>query len=138
MTAIAELDPVITRPMRLRINRSGRFSVTPATTDEQHQCGYTRASVFSYFVSIEALNHTLTEEGFVMDNNWVDEFFQEAYSRSDRVAPPCETIAQEAIYYFLNLFESHMALLTVQPTHILVRIHGSEVSYIEAEWPVKQ
>ena len=119
----------------LRINREGKFIVDPdAETDGQ--CGFTGARMYRYFVSIEADNSKLTPEGFVMENQWVDDYFQYTYMRKGVKAPSCEEMAQAAIHHFRNVFATHKDLEGVNLRRILVRIHGSDVSFIEGEWKV--
>lgn len=125
----------------LRINREGEFTTLPAQ-ETDNQCGKVGAQHYRYFVTIEASNKKLTEQGFVMENLWVDEYFQNRYVLGREKCASCEDMAQEAIKHFLGLFgrvcgqEGIEELQEVDLRRIYVRIHGSNVSFIEAEWKV--
>lgn len=119
--------------MLLRINREGEFITTPAQ-NTQDQCGRQGAVRFRYFVSIEASNKKLTADGYVMENMWVADYFRIQYEEKRVPVGSCERVAQKAVAFFLNLFATHPTQKGVKPTRILVRIHGSDVSFIEAEW----
>lgn len=125
--------------MLLRINREGEFVATRDQKTES-QCGKVGAQHYRYFVTIEATNKKLTKEGFVMENMWVDEYFQDRYVNQQVECSSCEDMAQHAINHFLGLFgricgvEGNEELREVDLQRIMVRIHGSPVSYIEAEW----
>jgi hypothetical protein len=123
-------------PMRLRINREGTFRVH-ADAEHPSQCGATGTKEYRYFASIEATNRNLTSEGFVMENQWVDDYFQDCYGENGAKKLPCdscENMAQRAIVHFLQMFSVEPELKQIELTRILVRIHGSPVSFIEGEW----
>lgn len=115
----------------LRINREGSFEVT-LEQRSQDQCGRVGVLRYKYFVTIEATNRTLTEQGFVMDNAICDLYFQERYGKRLEECPSCEQMVQDAIDHFKGIFEKDTP--EVELMRIMVRIHGSEVSYIEGEW----
>jgi hypothetical protein len=117
----------------LRINREGSFSVSESA-QTAHQCGKIAQSQYRYFCSIEATNERLTPEGFVMENMWVDEYFQATYNLETKEVPSCEKMAQDAIAHILHLFARQPDLREVDLRRILIRIHGSPVSFIEGEW----
>lgn len=121
----------------LRINRNGEF-IAQVGSDTPSQCGKPGARNYKYFVSIEASNKHLTPEGFVMENAWVDEYFQNTYAIIGRKCESCENMAEAAIVYFLNMFDRYAQLKNVDLRRILVRIHGSDFSFIEAEWTKKK
>lgn len=117
----------------LRINREGSFTVSESAQTPQ-QCGKVGQKEYRYFCSIEATNEHLTPEGYVMENAWVDEYFQATYNQETKAVPSCEQMAQDAITHILHLFARQPDLKKVQLTRILIRIHGSPVSFIEGEW----
>lgn len=117
----------------LRINREGSFAVSESAQTES-QCGRVAQTQYRYFCSIEATNKKLTPEGFVMENLWADQYFQDTYNLETKEVPSCEEMAQRAIDHFLGLFQTVPELEGIDLTRILVRIHGSEVSFIEGEW----
>lgn len=119
---------------KLRINREGSFSVTPAEGAET-QCGTVGKRDYTYFVSIEATNRRLTPEGYVMENGLTDEYFQKTYNGKTMVCPSCEQMAQDAIEYFRSKFDYEGA---PELTRIYVRINGTPFSFIEGEWNAKK
>lgn len=121
--------------MLVRINREGRFTIPYSARKAEGQCGATGATQYKYFVTVEASNQGLTDEGYVMENQYVDDYFQEEYTHNPNPdAVSCEDMSQRAIEHFLARFEADDELKNVALTRILVRIHGSEISFIEAEW----
>lgn len=119
--------------MKLRINREGEF-IAHAGSETDSQCGKKGTRRYRFFVSIEASNAKLTNEGFLMENLWVADYFRERYEEKTGECTSCEDMAQTAVEHFLDLFQSKEELAGIVPTRILVRIHGSDVSFIEAEW----
>lgn len=121
--------------MLLRINRAGSFKAKP---DRSHpsQCGKVgKEDEYGYFVTIEASNLVLTEaEGYVMENAWVDGYFQDTYTNGEQKFDSCEAISQRAVDHFLRLFTDTWELRNIDVRRIMVRIHGTEFSFIEAEW----
>lgn len=119
--------------MMLRINREGDFTVTDLS-DGPSQCGRIGARVYKYFVSIQASNAHLNPQGYVMENALCDKYFKDTYEGKSMECPSCETMAQNAVEHFLDLFRWEKDLEGIEVSRILVRIHGSPVSFIEAEW----
>lgn len=121
--------------MDLSINRAGEFI---AHADAQHpqQCGREGVRHYKYFVTIMAGNHHLTPDGFVMDNAWVDEYFQRCYGNIGyrMKCDSCENMAQRAVHEFHEMFKRIHELKSIDLKRIYVRIHGSDFSFIEAEW----
>lgn len=120
-------------PCRLRINREGDFKTRLGMFDGQ--CGRQGTTDYRFFVSIEATNKKLNPEGFVMENQWVADYFEDTYTKDEElIVPSCEEIAQRAIDHFLGVFANHPHQQGIELTRVLVRIHGSKFSFIEAEW----
>lgn len=122
--------------MLLRINRAGSFIASPEGVTNT-QCGKVGAKRYEYFVTIEAGNEHLTDEGYVMENLWVEEYFHRRYVRDGEPCLSCESMAQDAVWHFINLFKTCQDLEHIDLRRILVRIHGSPASFIEAEWTKK-
>lgn len=118
--------------IHLRINREGSFALATGARGD-NQCGKEGQLQYKYFCTIEATNKSLTKEGYVMENLWTDEYFQQTYNGMPS-APSCEQMAQDAIKHFLNLFETHPELQQVDLRRIYIRIHGTPISFIEGEW----
>lgn len=86
-------------------------------------------------MSITAKNNALTREGYVMENQWVDDYFQGEYTQAPNPdAVSCEEMSQRAVEFFIARFYGDDELSNVDVTRIYVRIHGSPISFIEAEW----
>src|SRR5262245_40668250 len=94
------------KPCLLRINREGEFK---GMRPSLQQCGKVGQVDYRYFVTIEATNKHLTPEGYVMENRWVESYFQNRYGPR-RNCPSCEEMAQNAVDYFRKLFGAHHAL----------------------------
>lgn len=119
----------------LRINREGSFALATGARGD-NQCGTQGQLQYKYFCTIEASNKSLTKEGYVMENLWTDQYFQRTYNGKSS-APSCERMAQDAIEYFVGLFETHEELKMVDLRRVYIRIHGTPVSFIEGEWKKK-
>lgn len=91
---------------------------------------------YEYRVKIEAYDHRLIEpEMFVLNNEDVTAYFNQKYTVERCTVRSCEVIAQDAIYYFLSLFESlesKYSFIHVQKIKVWVR--GAEESFITGEW----
>lgn len=117
----------------LRINREGEFKVRLGMFEGQ--CGRQGQTDYKFFVSIQATNRHLTKEGFVMENMWVADYFEDTYSKDEElIVPSCEEMAQRAVDHFREVFATNPELKGVELERILVRIYGTKVSFIEAEW----
>lgn len=120
----------------LTINREGSFYVFYRQRTE-NQCGKEGQTTYKYFCSISASSLALTPEGYVMENLWTDQYFQDLYVNKGSPVPSCEQIAMDAVDHFRNLFKTHSDLKKVAVNRIYVRIHGTDVSFIECEWKKK-
>lgn len=121
-------------PMLLRVNRAGEFTVY-ASVAKPTRCGTMETMKYKYFVTIEATNESLTPEGYVMENSLCDSYFQKTYTNNPEAnCESCESMAQDAVEHFLKAFKKNFDTYEVQLRRIYVRIHGSDFSYIEAEW----
>lgn len=112
----------------LTINKEGQYTTF---SESDTQCGKTGEHSYRYFVSITATNKNLTEEGFVMDNKLIDDYFQQKYTKNKKICLSCEIMAMEAIESFKNLLAQ---LTKADVKRIYVRIYGTQTSFIEAEW----
>lgn len=121
--------------MLVSINREGRFTIPYSARRSYGQCGAEGATQYKYFVTIQASNTGLTSDGYVMENQYVDDYFQEEYTRNENPdAVSCEDMAQRAVEHFIARFYGDPELMLVEVQRIYVRIHGSDISFIEAEW----
>jgi hypothetical protein len=115
----------------LRINREGVFTVH-YISDPRSQCGSIGQQRYKYFVSIEASNRWLTKEGYLMENGLVGEYFDRVYTGEKRSCVSCEVMAQRAVDTFRRMVMQENPRCDLR--RILVRLHGSPFSFIEAEW----
>lgn len=67
-----------------------------------------------------------------MENTLVDKYFQEKYNDKKMKCDSCEAMAQRAIDDLRRLVRAQNP--KIELTRIYVRLHGSEASFIEAEW----
>jgi hypothetical protein len=82
--------------MKITLHRTGDFLVNDKAEDST-QCGFTRGSRQVFFdVSIESDTEMLDGNGFVLDNNEVQHYFEREYAHVT-VFQSCERIALKAI-----------------------------------------
>lgn len=82
--------------MRMSLHRTGSFFVNDRAEDST-QCGFRRGDRQVWFdVRIDSDSAFLDEQGFVLDNNAVQHYFDEKY-KDVTVFVSCERIACEAI-----------------------------------------
>lgn len=112
--------------MELTLKRKGQFAVTWTHTNET-QCGSLGTQVLSYAVTIVGNARCLDSNGFLIDNNVVDEYFKEKY-RSIGKFESCERIAMVAC-------DDLRARLKGKPIEsIEVTIAGSSLAQLTARW----
>lgn len=84
------------RNASLSLNRRGSFFVRDQS-DDSTQCGRTRGQrELFYEVRIDSIGEDLDQNGFLIDNNAVQSYFELKYSKC-RVFKSCEIIALTAI-----------------------------------------
>lgn len=121
-------------PMTLSVNRTGSFTVKSCQFTEE-QCGNEKERKYSFEVRVEASNESLSPDGFVVDNQVLYEYFRERYEGRRDPVRSCETVAQEAVEYFLKWFSSGEPWrAAVKLKRIAVMVRGHESSFITAEW----
>ena len=82
--------------MKLTLHRTGDFRVNDNAEDST-QCGFRRGDRTVYYdVVIESDNSMLDANGFVLDNNEVQHYFEREYAHVSEFKS-CETIACKAI-----------------------------------------
>lgn len=82
--------------MKLTLHRTGDFLVNDKAEDST-QCGFTRGSRQVFFdVMIESDSQMLDGNGFVLDNNEVQHYFEREYAHVTEFHS-CERIALKAI-----------------------------------------
>lgn len=119
--------------MDLQIQRVGRFRVNfkgPNT----NQCGQKNVTrELRYKVEITGDDTVLDQQGFIIDNNDIDRYFQEKYGVEDGFEfQSCENIAQEACKAFRGRLGHRRGL-----KKICVTVSGSDVASLSATWKRK-
>lgn len=80
--------------LELSIRRHGQFHVA-WSGDNQNQCGRSGTSILTYDVNIIGDEEHLTEQGFIIDNFEIQEFFEQRFGNVVNF-PSCEHIAMQA------------------------------------------
>src|SRR5690349_18792761 len=79
----------------LTLTRTGQFSVR-YTHDHARQCGPTmQTDVLTYEVELTMTGEDLDQQGFVVDNNYVAQYFHDTYHEVSSFVS-CERIAMRA------------------------------------------
>lgn len=120
-------------PLEVVLHREGAFDVL-CTGDDSTQCGIrgTTRRLF-YRVRIVGDEQHLTEEGFIIDNNEVHQYFVDKY-REIEVFPSCERIVCQAVRDFKALFgKGHLENVVVN--EIVVSVSGNPAAVgLQATW----
>lgn len=121
--------------MTLSINREGMFTIPYSARRKEGQCGSEGATIYNYQVKITASNKSLTDAGYVMEIQYIDDYFQAEYTQNPNPeAVSCEDMAQRAVEFLVAKFYADEELAEVDLRKIYVRVSGSPISFIEAEW----
>lgn len=122
-------------PLTVSLNREGSFHVN-CVGDDSTQCGIRGSTrTLFYKVFIRGREDCLTPEGFIIDNNDVQKYFEETYQHCDvETFPSCETMACRAVRSFHGMFGQGQ-LANVKVNHIRVSISGNpQAVNPTAEW----
>lgn len=80
----------------MSLHRTGQFNVNLYAEDST-QCGFHRGDRTCFFdVRIDSTSDCLDANGFILDNNEVQKYFDRVYATAE-VFPSCELIALRAI-----------------------------------------
>ena len=115
--------------MQVSLERNGQFHAkhmvpTPC------KCASMRTKVYSYFVRINATDAHLTREGFVMNNEEIQTYFD---SRFGIRAPRWQGISCERMALLAAKELCKMLLAeSIALNEVIVRIKGSNGAWIEA------
>src|SRR5690348_4823989 len=85
--------------LRLYMKRTGTFTVGSAG-DDQNQCGQRGSRTLQYRVVIEGDCLKLTPQGFIIDNNDIQSYFDQKYGGHVGEFVSCERIAMQAVRDF--------------------------------------
>lgn len=111
------------------MHRFGEFEVKNPRNVES-KCGLEGRFKYTYDVYITNDGTVLPPNGFIIDNNDIHKYFADTYeSEEPKDVPSCELMA-------LIGLESVKALLPLELriNKVIVRIHGTQATYFEAEW----
>lgn len=117
--------------MQLELERSGKFKATHLVNNH-HKCGAMANRVYFYDVKIQAKDTRLTPEGYVMNNELIQTYFDKRFGAD---AGPWEAISCEKMALTTandlatQLLDTHIDTLCVKCT-----IHGSNGALITAIW----
>ena len=115
--------------MQLSLERGGRF-VALRMRPNAHKCAAMRTKVYQYFVRVEATDEKLTAEGFVINNEEVQNYFDARFGRRapEWDAMSCEMLALTAAREMCAKLLSEGIVVH----SVLCRIKGSNGAWIEA------
>lgn len=118
--------------MFVRLVRSGRFNASRTMVPNSHKCGSMGSKVYAYKVEIEATDSRLTQEGFILNNEVVGEYFDNKYGRRAAKwdAVSCELMALTAAKELADIICGHR----VDCRKVHVTIKGSNGATITASW----
>lgn len=108
------------------LERSGEFAVA----DSALQCG-NGTQILTYKVVIHGGPRDLNENGWLLDNRAIPQYFTDKYSRSgEKEQRSCEQIARDACIDFAAL----VAEAGGKARHVTVSVSGIAGSMITADW----
>lgn len=118
--------------MEITLERRGTFraiTMIPNAT----KCAAMRTKNYAYYVKIDATNERLSKEGFVMNNECVDSYFQRRYGEKAKPwhAVSCERMALTAAQEIMNLLVSD----GVSAKRVCCTLTGSNGATITAIYP---
>jgi hypothetical protein len=117
-------------PMQVALERGGRFK-TPNMKLTPSKCGAMRMTVYEYFVRVTAFDTKLTAEGFILNNEQVQGYFDHKWGK-DQLNPweaiSCELMALTAAKELCKIILAE----GVSVHSVLCRIKGSNGAWIEA------
>ena len=115
--------------MIVSLERSGKFHAITMRPNPC-KCASMRTRTYSYFVRINATDAHLTREGFVLNNEEVQKYFDSRFGARAKAwdGISCERMALLAARELCGtLLREHVSL-----TNVIVRLKGSNGAWIEA------
>jgi hypothetical protein len=114
---ISTISTISTIVLPMTLHRTGSFVVND-TAEDHAQCGFRRGDrQVWYDVSIESDSSMLDSDGFVLDNNAVQHYFDDTYATVTEFQS-CERIAIRAILDLCRLMgpqRCHMISVEIKP-----------------------
>lgn len=115
--------------MLVSLERNGQFRAV-SMIPNPCKCAAMRTRNYKYFVRINATDTHLTKEGFVMNNETIQVYFDNRFGKLAKPwdAVSCERMAITAAKELCNLLLQQ----NVSLENVIVRIKGSNGAWIEA------
>ena len=113
--------------MNIALEREGTFSVRH-TKSNKAQCGSRGTSVLHYKVRIEGRPEDLNDNGYLLDNNSIPDYFAKKF-RNIPHFKSCEDIAKEACHEFCQAVGKEGG----RCRRVTVSISGIQGSWITAD-----
>jgi hypothetical protein len=115
--------------MEISLERAGRFHAV-GMKPNGHKCASMRTRTYPYFLKIDATDERLTKEGFVINNESIQSYFDKRWGVEAGVwdAVSCEVLA-------ITSAKEICAMLLKQGVsvqRVLCRIRGSNNAWVEA------
>jgi len=111
---------------KLLLTRAGWIQIGPVFGDDRNQCGSVGERRIRYHVAIVGNPSNLNPKGFVLDNNEVQRYFDEKYSKVEGDLPSCELMAMEAC--------EDLASRSGCPVRVEVTVGGNPEAGLTAFW----
>lgn len=110
---------------QLLLTRGGFFEVAASGVEDEHRCGKRGDDRIHYHVAVVGDPSRLTPEGFVLDHNKIQRYFETAYAGAVSL-PSCEHMAMQAC--------EALAKLIGCPVRLEVTVGGTPQSGLTAFW----
>jgi len=116
--------------MEISLERAGRFRATTMRPND-HKCASMKTRVYPWEVRIEGTDAHLTPEGFLINNEFIGEYFEERWGRK---AKPWDAVSCEMLA-IISAKEICAQLIKqgVSVQKVLCRIKGSNNAWVSAE-----
>ena len=118
--------------MKLTLDKSGVFTTWFISGQEHRKCGMAATTAFNYDVHIEGTDKKLSDEGFLIENGRIQEYFESTYAMPQPVRS-CELIACIAARALAELLKKDGAHVY----NVTVTIHGTPGAKLTAVWDHK-
>jgi hypothetical protein len=115
--------------MQVSLERSGQFHAVNMVPTPC-KCASMRTKVYSYFVRINASDSHLSREGFVLNNEEIQTYFDSRFGKNAATwqGISCERMALASARELCQMLLRE----SVSLTNVIVRIKGSNGAWIEA------
>jgi hypothetical protein len=117
--------------MYLILERAGTFKASTMISTTS-KCGAMAMNTYNYRVRIQATSQVLTPQGYVINNEEIQNFFDERFGEKAKpwMACSCENMAQQSCKELTAILRMRKIRLKL----IRVTLEGSNGALITAEW----